>query len=288
MKNIFFPTDFSPAAEKAFIYALHFAAKWGASITTLHVYHHPDVGSLYYPEALAKFYETIDLNAFQNYRDSIPQLKELAEKNGMGEVELRHILQEGKPVVPTILKVVEQEKPDLIIMGTTGARGFKEVFLGSTTGEIMEKAECPVLAVPEKAVFDGHIDRIAFTTSYQEEEKVALRKLIDIFEPFGAEVHCINVDTGHIEFYAQRMEKFRQAFPVTDKLLFRVLDDNDLLDGLINYLRKNQIDIIVMLTHRRGFLQELFNFSKAKAMSYHSKTPVLSIPAEILPDLNAS
>lgn len=283
MKTILFPTDFSEAATRAFIYALHLADKIGARIITLHVYEplDPSIGT-HLPVTIRQIYETIELSTFENYRDSIPVLRDIAEKSGFTSVELLHVMLESRQVIPAILQQAADDHADLIVMGTTGARGLKEIFLGSVAGEVLEKAPCPVLAIPEKTTFDGRIDRVVFTTSFKEEEKKALYLLLDLMEPFQAEVHVVNVDTAHTHFYHRGMDKFRDTFLNREDLRFHVLDGVDILDELTDYLKKHPADILAMVTHQRTFLQELFNYSKAKTMSYHASTPVLSIPAQLL------
>ncbi|MCB0557944.1 MAG: universal stress protein [Lewinellaceae bacterium] len=282
MKNILFPTDLSPAAENAFIYALHLAAKLDATVTTLHVYVKPEVRGAGLPHTLSEFYASYDLEKFENYKDAIPALRDIQEAHGFSGVKVVHLMKPGSKVVSTIVQTAKEEAADMIIMGTTGARGFKEVFLGSIAGEVLENAECPVLAIPEKAEFDGLIDQLAFTTTYKEEEEKALEKVIDIMAPFHPEIHCINVDLAHTEPITHRMDQFKARFGERDNVHFYVLEGNDIKEAITGFLEENKIDVLAMVTHKRNFLAELFNYSRTKMMSYHSRTPVLSIPADIL------
>jgi len=279
MKKILFPTDLSDAANHAFIYALQLADKWQASITTLHVYQELQVGDVHLPGSLYNFYQTMDLYSFQNYKDSIPVLVDLAENNDMGHIEVRHMLEEGE-VVKSILEAADKEAADIIVLGTTGARGLKEIFLGSVAGEILENATCPVLAVPAKAEFDGTIDNIAYATGYQTADANALRQLVELFENFNPNFHCISVDLAHTATWTHQMEEFKQTVGETAlPIHYQVIDSTDIQKGITDYLADKQIDIITMLTHKRNFIQELFNYSKTKALAYHASTPVLALHA---------
>jgi len=279
IRNIFFPTDFSRAADQSFLYALLLGDAWDATITTFHAYHPlKSPAATHMPITMQRIYESMELAEFENYRDSIPELRAIAERNGFGEVALQHVMVESKQVVHSILQGAEEEKADIIVMGTTGASGLKGIFLGSVAGEVLSKATCPVLAVPESSSFDGRLDRIAFTTNYKEEEKKGLEELIDFAEPFDAEIHCINVDTSHTHFYHQRMNKLRAEYQQYQQLQFEVLDGLDILEELSGYLRTRPIDILAMVTHRRTFLQQWFNYSKTKQMAYQASTPILSFP----------
>lgn len=282
MKNILFPTDFSEASNKAFQYALQFAQKTGAKITTLHVYSKPNISASHMPSTLQTFFENFDIQEFESYKQALPPLRQMAEEMGLGNLTMVHVMQEGDDLVKTILDVAEKDEVDMIVMSTTGAEGLKEIFLGSVAGEVLENANVPVLAVPEEATFDGNINKIAFTTSYQEIEKLAFKKLLALRAYFDFEVYCINVDTAHIEFYTKNMDELRAEFEGEEKVNFVVLEGNEMFGPLTKYMDEQHIDILAMTTRKRNFLQELFEFSRTKFLSYHSKTPVLSLQLHTL------
>lgn len=282
MRTILFPTDFSNAATRAFVYALRLANKLEARIVTLHVFEKPDMsGFTHIPKTLEEFYNTIDLYEFENYRDAVPALDTIQEEQNLSGLEVVHTLHEGD-TVETIMERAKAEAADLIVMGTTGARGLKEIILGSVAGEVLENAACPVLAIPEQAVFDGLINNIAFTTNYQNEELKGFAKVQEVFARFEPMIHCINVDLAHTEEYHGRMDSFRTAVGEAAQVSFHVLDGTNFQTVLTNFLEEMEIDILAMVTHQRTFLEELFHYSKTKSLSYHSRTPILSLPEGIL------
>lgn len=170
MKKILFPTDFSATAANAFIYALHFADKLGAEITTIHAYQSPNLGRAHLPNTLLDVYESIQLETFEDYKDSIPVLRNIAEENNLSHISLYHVMREGD-ILPVVLNFAKANQFDMIIMGTEGTSGVAEIFVGSVAGEVMENANCPVLVVPEQAKFKGKLERIAVTTEFAEDEK---------------------------------------------------------------------------------------------------------------------
>ncbi|MGH1437899.1 MAG: universal stress protein [Lewinella sp.] len=282
MSTILFPTDFSDAATRAFIYALQLADRLDAKIITLHVFEKPDIsGLIQVPHNLEEFYNSIDLYEFDNYKDAVPLLDKIQDEQGLNQLSVVHTLHEGD-TEETILERAIAEKADFIVMGTTGARGLKEIILGSVAGEVLENASCPVLAIPEQAVFDGKIDNIAFTTAFQPQEKKGLGKVLQLFEAFSPQIHCVNVDLAHTEEYHHRMDVFSADFVENDNVAFHVLDGTDFQTVLTKFLEEMEIDVVAMVTEKRSFLEELFHYSKTKALSYHSRTPILSLPAASL------
>ncbi|UPT69876.1 MAG: universal stress protein [Flavobacterium sp. JAD_PAG50586_2] len=99
-----------------------------AEILTLHIY---DVSSfppyVDYHDYIMEHYQVTELEQFENYRDEVPKLRTIAEKEQLHHVIVKHILKQGDTEA-TIVKVAAAEKVDYIIMGTTGASGLKEIF----------------------------------------------------------------------------------------------------------------------------------------------------------------
>lgn len=281
MNRILFPTDFSAAANHAFIYALQLAKQTNATVITLHVFNRPDVRGSHMAVSLEELFKEMDLSVFQNYKHAIPVLHKMAKENGFGALDIKHVLEEGA-VIDNILAVAKRDAVDAIVMGTTGDSGLKKWLLGSIAGEVLEHAPCPVLVVPEKAHFDGHLNRIAFTTNFQPEERKALDQVLAFAKIFDAEVYCINVDLAHTDFYTHKMEPLKAEFAENDKIGFYVLEGTDIREAITGFLKENAIDILSMVTHKRNFLQELLEYSKTKAMTYRGKTPVLSWPVTSL------
>ena len=276
--RILYPTDFSEASLNAYIYALQLAKAYKASIVTFHAYSMPDIGSVNLPHTLREIYNAISIEEFENYKDSIPVLREISEKQNAADVELYHVLQQGDPK-RAILSAIEANKADLVVMGTTGAGAMKELFVGSVAAEVMENADVPVLAVPMGAVFDGSISKIAFATELLDEDDKALPRVQEIARTLGAEVLCVNADVSHTTPYTTRVEEFKQQFP---DVALHVLESIDVEESIKQFVHKNHVDILAMLIHQRNRLQEIFNYSMTKRFARHLRVPILAIQAHTL------
>jgi len=283
IKRILFPTDFSETANNAFIYTLEVADKLGAEIITLHVYQKPELRKVNLPNTLTDFLEEDALEDFENYRSSIPVLRKIAAEQNLSHISVKHVIKEG-PIVSTAIKTADVDEVDLIILGTKGSNWMRQIFFGSVAGELLERANVPVLAVPKGAVFDGFIDKIALTVSYAEAEEKALNQILAFAQNFDAEVYAVHVDATNTNSYAQKMEAWKDKFSDYGNLHFRVIpgDGRPMMEQLSGFLESRKVDFVAMVTHKRGFFEELFSLSHAKKMSYSQQTPVLSIQAHIL------
>jgi nucleotide-binding universal stress UspA family protein len=279
MKKILFPTDFSKSTENAFVYALHLAKQLDATITTLHAYQKPDIGAFVLPTTLQRFYEGIDWNEFENYQDTIPGLRKIAIDNQMENIEINHAMVEGETI--EIIKATATDY-DLIVMGTAGASVLKEIFVGTISGEVMEIAPCPVIVIPEAAIFNGKVDKIAVAIEFSEEDGKVLRKVLELAQILNATVEAIHIDITHTGKLTNQIQAFRNAFNHIDNLRFTELEGSNIVETLALYAENTNIDLMIMVTHKRGFVEELFNYSHAKEMTYQHKVPVYAIPERIL------
>lgn len=273
MKSILFPTDFSNASGAAFAYALHFADMFDTELVILHVYDLPIVETPPMPETAAEIYDIVELNQFESFKEQLPQMHEIAERRNMGHVKMRNILLYGD-LVYNINKVCSEEKCDLIIMGTKGATGLKETFIGSTASSVMSHAKVPVLAIPEEAEYQN-IKNIGFATQYRDKDNDALATTITIAEKIGAEIHCVYVDNQDNEDNSEeRITEWKMHFranPVT----FHTVQDNDLEQALHDFTLDENLQMLVMRRHKRGFFEGLFHSSLTKKLAYHTKVPLL-------------
>ena len=275
MKKILFPTDFSPAADNAFLYALKMADTLKASILVVHLYELPQL-KRNLPNTIKEVYESIEKEAYKSFQQNLPHLDAIAASNHLSHIPVSYTVKAGE-TLDAINRLATSEQIDFIVMGTKGASGLKEILIGSVAAEVMENAPCPVIAIPEAASFDGKLDRIAFATDFKEQDLLALKKVLAFAHDFSAKVFCVHVDTSHTETYLKRMEKLQLAIGETADLEYRVLEGSHIEQTLGDFLEAENMDLLTMVTRKRNFIQELFNYSQTKQMAYHTKVPILAL-----------
>ncbi len=274
MKKILFPTDFSKTANNAFIYALKMAKFIEAELIVLHVYELPIVSYEGYSSYISEVYETIELSKFENFKDYIPELRKIAEENQLEEVKMSHVMEEGDLIL-TIKKLVKTEKISLIIMGTKGASGLKEVFVGTNAGALIKKVPITTLIVPAKAKFEP-IKTIGFTTRFRSKDRTALKQVLDFAKMMDAKVKCLYVKTFDSEVKESSINKWRDDFK-KDPVKFFVIPNEDVKQTIFDFMTSQNIDMMAMLTYKRHFLEGLFDQSLTKKLSYHSEIPLFAL-----------
>src|SRR5690606_10434565 len=95
-------------------------------------------------------------------------------------------------LVDEVLETVRNEKADLVIMGTQGATGAKEILFGTNTIHVIQKTTCPVIAVPSDFEYENPTE-ILFPTDYEIEfDKEKLQQFLDIARGYNSKIDIVH------------------------------------------------------------------------------------------------
>lgn len=274
MKKILFPTDFSEASINAFIYALKLADSIKGEIITLHVYDLPQVGYSNVPGVLNEIYDLIELGNFENYKDQVPFLRRIAEQNNMEHIKISNVLDYGN-LINKIVKIVQDENIDFVVMGTKGATSLKETFLGTATTKVMNATKAIVFAIPENCEYK-QIKKILFLTKYNFEDIEVLKKVIEFATVFEAHIDCLHVKSPH-----QKDDAFKEEWQKIAKdqdITLHTISNNDVEGIILEFIDLNKIDMIIMHIYHKNFFKKLFQISLSKKLAFHINIPILAIP----------
>ncbi len=270
MKRILVPCDFTDSAIQAFKFAVDVANQGNGEVVLLHVVEIPVV------------HESVMMPAF-SFEDTY--LKEMKAKADQDFTKMKNkwakdgpkvstFVQYGAPT-PVIAQFVKEQKIDLIIMGTKGASGLKEFFVGSNTEKVVRWSPVPVIAI-KKSAKASSIKNIVFPSTLHDEEELMMKvKALQNF--FGAKLHLVYVNTPAnfmTDVVTRReMKNFVKRFMLTDYTLNIYNDLTEEL-GVSHFTREINGDMIAMATHGRKGLNHLMSGSIAEDMVNHLECPI--------------
>ena len=280
MQKILVPTDFSDNATKAIDYAVALSEKTNAEIILLNVT--TLLNSTFSSRrALIKEYNNTRV---EGIREQLKELQQSIAANN-AKVKLTIKLYEGD-VQDSILQCAKDENADLIIMGTQGASGLKKIFIGSITAGIIGNTTIPILAIPKKAEW-RKLENILFATRQLDVDNKIFTPILKLAQLEAALIHVAmftdtdDDDAGDYMEHGRLLNAYRQTLPERYKdINFKTiqLEGEQFNDAIEQYINNNQIDMMIMTTHKRSFWESVFNSSLTKEMSYHINIPLLAIP----------
>ncbi len=280
MKKILVPTDFSPNAARAIDYAVRIAKINQATVYVIHICDHLYPFSM---ESMSKeeHNQKITDSAFENL-ELIKKSIEETEK-----VTVTTQLYSGT-VTDSIPIAAQEHHADLIIMGTLGITGIRDIIFGTNTAEVINNTTVPVLAIPLEYDWSTPFKLLLAINRFNEVTDI-LDPAFDIARIFNAEVRLavftdeddseayeFVVDAREIKFAEEKLRKKHPGLMInTEHLSGRHFEET-----INEYIATNKFDILSMTTHKRTLLGSIFNRSLTRKMSYHSKVPILSIPVK--------
>jgi nucleotide-binding universal stress UspA family protein len=132
--------DGSEASHEALRYALRQAKLEGDRVRAVTAWHVPTVA--YGGPGVAPL---VDVRAvYAKDADAILAGALEAVESETGGVEIARVVREGRPA--SVL-TEEAESADLLVVGSRGRGGFKELLLGSVSHECAQRAPCPIVIV---------------------------------------------------------------------------------------------------------------------------------------------
>ena len=144
-KQILLTLDGSEMAEQALRPAIQFAQRFQAELTILRVMV-PLAKSFRGGSASISVIESAE-NELRSI--ALEYLNDLESKIEMRDIPVRTVLREGNPS-QEILKFIEDNQIDLVVICTRGETGVTRWLLGSVTDHVVRGAKVPVVVVPAK------------------------------------------------------------------------------------------------------------------------------------------
>lgn len=274
MKKILFPTDFSDVSNNAFIYALKLADSINAAIITMHVYQLPQANYINVAEYLHEIYDVTELSNFENYKDEVPILRRIAEENNLEHVKISHALILGN-LIHEIQKITQQEHIDFVVMGTKGATGLKETFLGTVATKVMNDVKAVILAIPERCKYQP-IKKILFITQYKPEDINSFMKVMAFANIFQSHTDCLRVVSPNHDDKHDNMKDWNTLIEKHD-ITFHTIKGDDVEGIILNFIELHKTNMIAMHVYRRNFFEKLFQTSLSKKLAFHIDIPILAI-----------
>ncbi|NNC70093.1 MAG: universal stress protein, partial [Flavobacteriaceae bacterium] len=180
-------------------------------------------------------------------------------------------------LINAIRKQVKEKNIDLIVMGTKGASGLKEVIIGSNTGDVITKVNCSSLVIPENAVYKP-LKEVAFPTDYSLFYNIkTLRPLLRILHDTNASIKIlhINKNKAPLNFDQIRNKELFKEFFAESNCSFHYLTNNKVEDAVQCFVESRDIDLIAMVAKNLNYFQQILFHNRIEKISYHTDIPFL-------------
>jgi len=269
MKKILVPVDNSKVSKTAVLYAVNLAAILGGEIVLLSVINATSTSST------LSSWRLLEEQLVNEDREGVEKmLREVYKATGTStKITHKHVL--GFSVPEMIDRFVLDNKIDLVVMGTSGAKGLKKVLGGTNTAAVIDECSVPVITVPT-ATLAKRIRRIVYATdmTHLDEE---IKLIANFARPFDAAIEVVHMtengtrkrNRGELESILIRMAKY-------PRIHLNITKNIGIAKGLRAFASKHKADMIVMFTHELDFFEKLFGKGRTRQVAFESTIPLLA------------
>lgn len=260
MKKILVPVDFSDASSNALSYAIQLFGASSLEITVLH---------LYGVRSTALLMKNIDDVLEKDAKKKMEKFLKTF-KNDYPDVVLKPKMSKSSPI-STIAALGDSGKYDFIVMGTKGASGLSEVFLGSVAGGVVSKTTAPVIVVPADNKFRP-LEKIVLAVSDDpfSDNKVIepLRTIATLQKSKVKVLHIADKKTPQVEKALSAIEDLNPSVDYA----FGTGNTNKDLNA---YLMKDFSGLLCLIRSKKGFIDRLLSESVTLKQTFNSPVPLL-------------
>lgn len=260
MKRILVPVDFSDTSKNALIYATKLFKNLPMEITVLHVY-----GT----KSTALLMKSIDGILIDDAKRDIKTLLDEVQKESP-QIVFKTQLAKNYPV-SVITSLGNSGDFDFIVMGTKGASGLKEVFMGSIAGGVISKTQAPVVVVPANYTYTPPKD-IAFAISDKTLSSFnvvePLRKIALTHQSKIEVLHIAKHQTPNIKDTLKHIEDIKHSITY-------IYGTKDINEELNNHLSESNASLLCLIRSKKDFFDALLDGSVTLKQTFNSPVPLL-------------
>jgi nucleotide-binding universal stress UspA family protein len=274
MKRIIVPIDFSEHSEYALEAAANLAEKYGSELFVLHMLELSNAiltsnGNSINEEAV--FYLKLAEQKFEAFLDK-PYLE---------GIKVTPIVKHFK-VFSEVNDVANEYDANLIVMGSHGVSGVKEVLVGSNTEKVVRHSDIPVLVIKHNPILLDFENGV-FASDFSDEAITPYINAKKTFEKLGVNMHLVYVNSPDGNFRSsteidKKVSLFlKKADGSLDNLQnVHIVCDYSIEKGILNYANVIGADLIAVATHGRKGLAHFFEGSISEDIANHSTLPVMT------------
>lgn len=273
--HILLPTDFSDNAWSAAMYALKLYSNEPCTFYLLHNWTFTNSGSRTY--ITSHYLDTLK----EASKKRLEELKDQLKAESTNANHQFDIVYSTGSLMPTIKKAIKAHNINLVIMGTKGATGAKEILFGSNTVNVINKIRlCPVLVVPDSHQFEPP-KQIAFPTDFNRfygEELLPLKQLSKLYNAKIKIVH-INGTENLTKKQNYNLAMLKAYLENYQSSLHWMPDFGTKEQAIKDFIEEFKIDVLAMINYKHSFIEKLTKEPVINKIGFHPVVPFLVIPS---------
>lgn len=280
MKRIILPTDFSENAFNAIRYAVNLFKADSCTFYLLNTY---TPASYYVGVNLMSSYATLELEqiVIKNSEEGLAGLEERITNEFQNPNHIFVKISAFNLLHLEINELIASHDIDLVVMGTKGATGAQEIFIGTQTMHTIKRVQCPVIAVPSDFEYEEPKE-ILFATDFKfDASNRFLPELKDLSIKHKSRINILNAFYGDsFTEFQQKNKAYLDAYFESTAHVFHTADNVDVIGAIEEFQLKHKINFLAMIHNKHTFFENLLFKPVINQLAFHIQVPFMVIPSE--------
>ena len=273
MKNILLLTDFSENSINAIRYALQLFENDITNFYVLHV-EKPDT---YMSDDLlvagnASLHDSIVKKSKQKLTRLVVELEnEFKNKNFSYQ-----ILVDYDVLTDAIKQIMDSKDIDLIVMGTNGVTGAKEVVFGSNTINVIRRIDCPALVIPEAFTYRRPKEVLLPLDLFDSLSGDAFMHIVKFAKRFSKTLHILRIKPHNETSKEEKKDKEHIDYFLKDiPYKYHSIINVPMHYAADCYMQTNNIDLTTLIVQKESLFERFFGGSPTTKIANKMSLPLL-------------
>jgi len=273
MENILLLADFSKNSLNAIDYSLNLFKGYRCNFFILHV---KSSASYTTDDIMASGNESIYNIIVKDVKDKLDSIVLDLKTKSKTEAFEFEIIVDYDNLTSAINQVIKSKSIDLIVMGTNGITGAKEVVFGSNTINVIRTIDCPTLAVPEGFIF-RKANEILLPLDVQDAlSGNAFSSASKFVDRFSKKIHILRIKPNSENSPEEKKDKQHLGYFLKNiDSKYHVVNDIPMNYVVDCYIQTHKIDLMILLVQPEGLLERFFMGSPTTRISNSIRVPLL-------------
>ena len=281
MKNILIPTDFSDNAWNAIFTALKLYKDVKCKFIFLHAFEPKAMNMLgrKSQQRLGVIYDSLAQHSAQE----LDKILTYINKNHHNPNHSFETISRSDTLEESVMELVSVRDIDLVIMGTQGATGAKEIFMGSNTVKVLRQLKnISILVVPN--VFKiQKLKTLVLPTDYtRKHEKFELLPVMELSKLWNTAIQVIHLGEEFVLTDVQKtnIKILEERLAGSNYSLHNLGMEANINKSIEKYVNDTKADLLAMVRYRHTFWERIIGEPIIKKVAFHSMVPVLFLPEQ--------
>lgn len=276
MKTLLVLTDFSSSAFNAAKYVAQLSQDLKADRILIYHSSYLDNPEMILVTEIAVLAPGVDSKTEQEIIHKLENLKQELQAFAEARIVVETITNE-LPLLDGIKEIIKKENVDMVVAGMSGAGDKGNNSVGKNTASLMKNRNFPFLIIPANATYNGIKVSLLACDLKHTTDTLPADEIKAFISQTGSKLFIVNVEHEETLGAASYLTEEGALHNLFDNLNpeFHYLNQENIIEGIMDFARNQQANLIIAVPKKRGFLENLFHESATKKLAVNTQVPLL-------------